>query len=279
MSVRLTPIASGQNVGLTLHMTPLPVAVEPCVPSITGVFWFSDESGAFDAMSEAAYLMDGEPAGPVAAVALLAGETCGQTVWWIKEWTPDDEGGGSPLYLQADPYLFVYVDADTAPGTLNVSASCDGRTYGPIVLTMIAAAGGGGACPPSFWKIEDNSDTLVQNTFSGYGNPVPDGVVLQAGRIEVSAAGDFDFSVFMRSPGVDIVDWAIDPESPSGEFPDGDVTLTMLDEETDGARVSIQIENMTAMGPFDGRVTVLATDANDVEWKMTLYVVYRAETN
>lgn len=143
MNVPLTPIPHGQNVGLTLHMTPLQAVVEtttePCAPTVTGLFWFSDESGAFDAVAESAYLMpNGEPAGPVAAVAKLAGETCGQAIEWDQEWTPDDEGApGPPLYFAIDRSLLVYVDGDTAPGTLSVTATCGGTEYGPITLTFI----------------------------------------------------------------------------------------------------------------------------------------------
>lgn len=135
----------GQDAKLKLTLQPLLDAPEPaplCVPSPTGLFWFSDLSGGFTEASEAAYLLDIGAAGPVLGVARVLGETC-DAVEWSHDWTPDGEDLGSPGVMASGADLLVYPLHDTAPGALMVSAGCAGRSFGPIVLTLLARS----CCP------------------------------------------------------------------------------------------------------------------------------------
>lgn len=180
----------GRTIGLTVPMIASASAAseEDCEPEIAGLYWFSDASGAFDAETEAVYLMpNGEPAGPVAAVAKLIGETCGKTITWAEDWTPDDQNApGPPLYFQADPYLLVYVDGDTAPGTLSVSATCNGADYGPIALTFVAYDC---SCQADITALEWNdpwrmyTPTWTMTVCSSALNPDPDTVTATASLV------------------------------------------------------------------------------------------------
>ncbi len=80
-------IVAGKNAGLKLALAPLTecteavgTVVEPCAVAIDGLYWFSDESGNFDATVEAA-----APAGPVLAIAKLVGDICDEDVIWTTE--------------------------------------------------------------------------------------------------------------------------------------------------------------------------------------------------
>ena len=131
----------GQDAGLRLTLQPTRrLAVAPCAANIAGLFWFSDETGAFDQVSEAAYLLDVGAAGPALGVARLVGESCGLPVTWTTTWTPASGTGGDPGYLEDGARLVVYPLADTAPGVVEVTAEHDGQSYGAIVLTVLRYA-------------------------------------------------------------------------------------------------------------------------------------------
>jgi hypothetical protein len=112
------------------------VSVE-CEPDVTGLFWFSDSTGAFDQDVEAAYLLAEGAAGPLLGLAKLVGETCDLPVTWTKTWMPESGTGGDPGYFEDGARLVVYPLADTVPGVLEVSAEHDGQSYGPILLTVL----------------------------------------------------------------------------------------------------------------------------------------------
>ncbi len=138
-------IVPGQNAGLKLTMQPV-VSAE-CKPAPTGLFWFSDETGDFKQIAEAAYLSaTAEAASPVLAVAKVLGETCG-SVDWSMAWTPAEGTGGDPAIKADGSLLYVYQAVGSAPGELRVSAQCGGQTLGPIALTLLAATGSGSCCP------------------------------------------------------------------------------------------------------------------------------------
>lgn len=132
----------GRDAGLKLTLQPTAEPVEPvepapeCAPAISGLFWFSDSSGLFDQDVEAAYLLAEGAAGPVLGMAALVGESCDLPVTWTKTWTPASGTGGDPGYLEDGARLVVYPLADTVPGVLEVTAEHDGKSYGPIVLTI-----------------------------------------------------------------------------------------------------------------------------------------------
>jgi len=137
-------IVPGQNAGLKLTMQPV-VSAE-CKPAPTGLFWFSDETGDFTEIAEAAYLGAAETLAPVLAVAKVLGETCGSVDWTVN-WTPTSGSGGDPAIKADGALLYVYQAVGTAPGELRVSAQCGGQTLGPIALTLLQSLGGGSCCP------------------------------------------------------------------------------------------------------------------------------------
>ena len=149
-----TTVVPGKDAGLAITLQPLAeacaevVAPTPCAPSITGLHWFSDASGLFDQDVEAAYLLAEGAAGPVLGVAGLVGEDCRLPVTWTKTWTPASGTGGDPGTLEDGARLEVYPLSDTVPGVLEVSAEHDGKTYGPILLTVIKYACYYISCPP-----------------------------------------------------------------------------------------------------------------------------------
>lgn len=136
--------AAGRSIELTVQLgPPATEAAEPipdCEPAITGLYWLSDSSGLFDQTVEAAYLLAEGAAGPVLAVAGLVGEDCRLPVNWTTDWTPASGTGGAPGYFEDGARLVVYPLADTVPGVLEVTAEHDGKSYGPILLTVIRYA-------------------------------------------------------------------------------------------------------------------------------------------
>lgn len=130
--------APARNLGVTYQMTKLPPIAPPCVPDALQLVWFTDADGTFSETTEAAYLLP-EPdlaAGPVLAVAGILGETCGATVQWITEWTPEVDGGAPGLFPDGQR-LVVWPQAGAGPGLLTVRALVAGKSYGPIVLTVL----------------------------------------------------------------------------------------------------------------------------------------------
>lgn len=131
----------GRAIELTVPLgPPAGVAPEPipdCEPAISGLYWFSDSTGLYDQEVEASYLLAEGAAGPALGVAGLVGEDCRLPVTWAKTWTPASGTGGDPGYLEDGDRLVAYPLADTAPGVLEVTAEHDGRSYGPILLTVL----------------------------------------------------------------------------------------------------------------------------------------------
>jgi hypothetical protein len=178
-----TPIP-GQNVGLKLTLQPVAEAT-PCQPTPNGLLWFSDVSGDFTERSEAAYLLPEGAPGPVLGVARVLGETCG-AVDWSYPWTPNAGSGGAPGVVKNGATLIVYALPDTLPGLLEVSATCAGQSFGPILLTLLRYHGGGygyTACPPpannlgGWLRVPDNFLYVnATGTIAQYGGP--DGAIL-----------------------------------------------------------------------------------------------------
>lgn len=148
--------------GRSIELTAAIAGAPPCVPDPTGLFWFSETTGDFTESAEAAYFVSPEadpfdPAGPLVAVARVMGETCGGVVWsWI--WTPEPlpdpppEGAtlaSAPAVLEDGASLLIYPAPGYGAGELSVTAECAGRTFGPILLTLLPLeAGGGSPCCP-----------------------------------------------------------------------------------------------------------------------------------
>lgn len=137
----------GVDAGLKLTLQPAVAPAAPCQPAPTGLYWFSDLTGDFTEISEAAYALPpaGDPpvADSVSAVLGLArvlGETC-DAVEWRSTWTPDD-AADAPRVAELGATLAVYPAATGGPGTLTVTASCNGQTFGPISLTLTEKACG-----------------------------------------------------------------------------------------------------------------------------------------
>lgn len=134
----------GREIALTLPMglspTPCP-EVAPCTPDPQGLFWYSDVSGNFDAIAEAAYLLDpNAPLDSVAAalgMARVMGTLCGEAVTWTYDWTPETPAGsGWPLVAELGDTLAVSATPATTPGVLTVYADIAGQTFGPVALTL-----------------------------------------------------------------------------------------------------------------------------------------------
>lgn len=135
-------VVPGKDAGIKLVLQPLAEAAEqseiaPCQPIVDGLFWFSDSTGEFDQVAEAAYLLAEGAAGPLLGIAKLAGEPCDLPVTWAKAWTPATGTGGDPGYLEDGASLLVYPLAETVPGVLEVTAEHGGQSYGPILLTVL----------------------------------------------------------------------------------------------------------------------------------------------
>lgn len=142
-------VIPGQSTGLQLTLQPTVEAAKPCQAKPTGLFWFSDLTGDFTEISEAAYLLAAGAAGPVLGVARVLGETCGE-VAWSHQWTPADGAiGGGPGLVNDGARLIVYPLATTVPGLLSVSATVAGQSFGPIVLTLLRYVCGYGYTDPT----------------------------------------------------------------------------------------------------------------------------------
>lgn len=185
----------GQNTGIKLTMQPV-VSAE-CKPAPTGLFWFSDETGDFKQIAEAAYLSaTAEAASPVLAVAKVIGETCG-SVDWSMAWTPAEGTGGDPAIKADGSLLYVYQAAGTAPGELRVSAQCGRQTLGPISLTILPAPSGA-CCEPirlptegpvlsSIYALPDGPMLYMRSYFCQIGGIVPDADFQVAYNYEVTS--------------------------------------------------------------------------------------------
>lgn len=146
-----------QQIGMSLPITP----ATACKPDPNGLYWFSDLTGDFTEVAEAAYVLpistDPEnPTDTVAAtlgVARVLGETCNEVTWTVS-WTPETADGGAPGWKENGPELPVYPLPDTVPGVLSVSATCAGRTFGPITLTLeLLECAGPGECVPEIFGL------------------------------------------------------------------------------------------------------------------------------
>lgn len=202
----------GRDIALTVS---LGGAAPGCEPEITGLFWFSDASGAFDAEAEAAYLLPEGGAGPTIAAAKLLGETCGADITWATSWTPDDVDGEAPGIWSDGADLIVYPQADTKTGALSVTAATSGITYGPILLTIIRYS----CAVPIEWEsasheplIEVDGGWYYDGEYQGCDGCIrcivpksgsswaagfrPTAVALTVESSESAAGGDIVFSIF-----------------------------------------------------------------------------------
>lgn len=170
----MSKVITGPKTAIKLTLQPLSSAVAEtaavavatsCTPAISGLFWFSDSTGQFDQTAESAGLAtDGNP---TLDIARLLVEICDLPVTWTKTWTPTDSGdtGSDPGYLEDGSELVVYQLSTTRPGTLEVTAECNGESFGPILLTVLAAPVSGGG---DGW-----TSIFGPNNWSPYGDPAP----------------------------------------------------------------------------------------------------------
>ena len=131
--------AATKTLGVTYKLAKLPLDPKPCVPDALRLVWFTDLSGSFSEVAEAAYLLPvGEgAAGPVLGVAGIIGETCGAQIFWTTAWTPESGSGGNPGVHEDGARLIIWPKTDTEPGILTVTARIDNKNYGPIALTVL----------------------------------------------------------------------------------------------------------------------------------------------
>jgi hypothetical protein len=147
----------GQNVGLKLTLQPV-VESKSCQPAPSGLRWFSDSTGDFTEIAEAAHLSATDAASPILAVAKVLGETCGD-VQWSTTWTPTNGTGGDPALKLDGALLYVYQKPGSEPGVLRVSAKCAGQSVGPIALTLLQTASGG-TTRVVWLRVPDNAPVL-----------------------------------------------------------------------------------------------------------------------
>lgn len=241
-------VVPGRNAGLKLTLQPTAEPVEPvpaCEPAISGLFWFSDSTGALDEDVEAAYLLPEGAAGPVLGVAALLGETCGLPVAWASTWTPETEDGGPPGLFRDGARLIVYPLKDTAPGVLEVVATHEGETYGPILLSVLRYDCGGygyGYCPPAGCEID--LDGLWWETGSTWVQQTPAGpwahVVALRGQWPLGTTFDwqFNWTGADHEPTYLITGSAVGVYRPSGHNAIGDLTVSVLVTPPGGTPVS-----------------------------------------
>jgi len=141
--LRQVKIKRSDDVGVNVKLTPVST-VDPCVPDITQLLWFSDQTGAYSEALEVALLFNDGSANPALAVAQLLGENCDQEITWSAIW--ENSGGGDDaepgVYaVDNDAVLIVYQLAGTGPGVLSVSATVGGALYGPIDLMIEMGCG------------------------------------------------------------------------------------------------------------------------------------------
>ena len=183
----------GRAVALTIPLAPLAPA---CAPTPGGLVWFSDATGDFTEIAEAARLGAAEAFGPVLAVARALGETCG-SVDWTTNWTPASGSGGDPAIKADGALLYVYQAVGTAPGELRVSAQCGRQTLGPISLTILPAPSGA-CCEPirlptegpvlsSIYALPDGPMLYMRSYFCQIGGIVPDADFQVAYNYEVTS--------------------------------------------------------------------------------------------
>lgn len=138
---RTQPInVPGRSLDISLALAAAALPTPTCSPDPTGLFWFSDLTGAFTEISEAAYLLPEDVPGPVLGVAKVIGETCGEVIWSFA-WTPTTGEGGAPGIVENDAELVIYALTETLPGLIEVSATCAGQSFGPILLTLLRYSG------------------------------------------------------------------------------------------------------------------------------------------
>lgn len=130
-----------REIALTVPMAPAATPVECeqtiCEPAITGLYWFA--AGEY-ASTEQTAVIDAD--NPALAVAKIVGEICGAEVVWSAIWEDSEAGeAGPPVVTPDGQALVVAADAETIAGTLTVSATIDGVSYGPVALTLQASAG------------------------------------------------------------------------------------------------------------------------------------------
>lgn len=137
-----------------------------CTPSVTGLQWCLYSDGALnplvsDGETPATYTMTDTTEEPTCSaenilltvsggfvstdqdgtyVFSLAGETCGQPVTWDYSFTDAETPLWSdhfqPVRAGDDLHIPVIGSASYAKGTGTVIATCNGQTYGPILIVI-----------------------------------------------------------------------------------------------------------------------------------------------
>lgn len=134
--------AIAQDIGLTIKMQPKAEAALPAVaPAVVGPLTFIDVVQSDQ--TESPFLTETVPAdfGGLYTAAILYGTTNPENITWNYTWTPDTEGNGEPdMSIHGDAYLIhgLASGGSASPGTLALTATYEGTTYGPITLTITA---------------------------------------------------------------------------------------------------------------------------------------------
>jgi len=117
-----------------------------CVPDIRGLFLL-DENMEWRATSKDVPLKEDIPSYlPVR----LAGNICDEEVTWETEWQPTSSSALSPIFSGIGPVgiagfqlhynywtsFYAYLPL----GVLRISATCAGRTFGPVTITFLIEA-------------------------------------------------------------------------------------------------------------------------------------------
>lgn len=237
--------------------TPVECEQTICGPAIIGLYWFA--AGEYASTEQTAVIDADDPA---LAVAKIVGEICGAEVVWSAIWEDSEAGeAGPPVVTPDGQALLVAADAETLPGTLTVSATVDGVSYGPITLTL-STASGGGACALNWTALSSLATVDDKSGWLTWADPI----LISAGEtfalVKFQVTGEICLPGYVRvssNHDIDILNIYIDlgDDSPSSfvsmpmqagqtlifetTYPINKIDVSYTNEELDASELSVDL--------------------------------------